>query len=129
MKRKEIMEYYLHESPGRLRVKIPYLKRNPQSAWDLQSLLKNLSGIKSSSINTVTGSVIMHYDPEVISAGAIVNVLAGEGYIDVAKVLSNKKRKENVMEAVTQVASKALLGFVLDRALHGSPLSIVTAFI
>lgn len=36
MKRKEIMEYYLHESPGRLRVKIPDLKRNPQSAWDLQ---------------------------------------------------------------------------------------------
>ncbi len=123
------MEYYLHESPGRLRVKIPYLKRNPQSAWDLQVLLKNLSGIKSSSINTVTGSVIMHYDLEVISAGAIINVLAGEGYIDVAKVLSNKKRKENVMEAVTQVASKALLGFVLDRALHGSPLSIVAAFI
>ena len=30
------MEYYLHESPGRLRVKIPDLKRNPQSAWDLQ---------------------------------------------------------------------------------------------
>ena len=86
------MEYYLHESPGRLRVKIPDLKRNPQSAWDLQSLLKNLSGIKSSSINTVTGSVIMHYDPEVLSAGALINVLAGEGYIDVAKVLTNKKR-------------------------------------
>jgi len=123
------MEYYLHESPGRLRVKIPDLKRNPQSAWDLQGLLKNLSGIKSSSINTVTGSVIMHYDPEVLSAGALINVLAGEGYIDVAKVLTNKKRNENTMEAVTLAASKALLGFVLDRALQGSPLSIVTAFI
>ncbi len=123
------MEYYLHESPGRLRVKIPDLKRNPQSAWDLQVLLKNLSGIKSSSINTVTGSIIMRYDPEQINAGAIINVLAGEGYIDMAKVLTNKKRKENTMEAVTLAASKALLGFALDRALQGSPLAIVTAFI
>jgi hypothetical protein len=129
MKRKRIMEYYLHESPGRLRVKIPDLKRNPESAWDLQILLKNLSGIKSSSINTVTGSVITHYDPQVINAGAIMNVLTGEGYVDMSKVLTNKKRDENVMEAVTKAASKALLGFVLDRALQGSPLSIVTAFI
>lgn len=71
----------------------------------------------------------MHYDCELINAGAIINVLAGEGYIDMAKVLTNKKRNENTMEAVTLAASKALLGFVLDRALQGSPLSIVTAFI
>ena len=46
-----------------------------------------------------------------------------------AKMLSNKRHKGNTMEVVTEAASKALLGFVLDRALQGSPLSIVTAFI
>ena len=68
------MGYYLHEIPGRLRVKIPNLKRNPQSARDIQVLLKNLPGIESISTNTVTGSIIVRYDPELVNSGAIVNV-------------------------------------------------------
>jgi hypothetical protein len=123
------MGYYLHEIPGRLRVKIPNLKRNPQSARDIQVFLKNLPGIESISTNTVTGSIIVRYDPELVNAGAIVNVLAREGYIDPAKVFFNRERKENTMDVVAQAASKAILGFVLDRALQGTPLSIVTAFI
>ncbi len=75
IKRIKYMEYYLHDIPGRLRLKIPALKKNSQSACDIQ------------------------------------------------------QHKVNTMEAVTQAASKALLGFVLDRALQGTPLSIVTAFI
>ena len=123
------MAYYLHEVPGRLRVKIPDLKRNPQSAGDIETLLKNLSGIKSISINTVTGSIIVHYDPELVNAEAIINILALEGYIDVAKMISNSQHKETTMGVVAHAASKALLGLVLDRALQGSPLAIVTAFI
>jgi copper chaperone CopZ len=123
------MGYYLHEIPGRLRVRIPNLKRNPQNAWDIQVLLKNLPGVKSISTNTVTGSMIVYYDPQLVNTAAIVNVLAREGYIDLAKVLFNKERKDNTMDVVAQAASKAILGFVLDRALQGTPLSIVTALI
>ena len=123
------MGYYLHEIPGRLRVKIPDLKRNPQAARDVQVLLKNLPGIKSISTNTVTGSIIVHYDPQLVNTTAIVNVLARDAYIDLAKVLFNKERKENTTDVVAQAASKAILGFVLDRALQGTPLSIVTALI
>jgi copper chaperone CopZ len=123
------MGYYLHEIPGRLRVRIPNLKRNPQNAWDIQVLLKNLPGVKSISTNTVTGSIIVYYDPQLVNTAAIVNVLAREGYIDLAKVLFNKERKDNTMDVVAQAASKAILGFVLDRALQGTPLSIVTALI
>ncbi len=92
-------------------------------------MLKNLPGIESTSTNTVTGSIIVRYDPELVNSGAIVNVLAHEGYIDLAKVFFKKERKEDTMDVVAQAASKAILGFVLDRALQGTPLSIVTAFI
>jgi copper chaperone CopZ len=121
------MGYYLHEIPGRLRVRIPNLKRNPQNARDIQVLLKNLPGVKSIYTNTVTGSIIVYYDPQLVNTAAIVNVLAREGYIDLAKVLFNKERKDNTMDVVAQAASKAILGFVLDRALQGTPLSVVTA--
>ncbi len=123
------MGYYLHEIPGRLRVKIPDLKRNPQSAWDVQVLLKNLPGVKSISANTITGSIIVHYDQRLMNTAAIVNILAREGYIDLAKVLFNKERKENAIDVVAQAVSKAIVGFVLDRALQGTPLSVVTALV
>ncbi len=122
------MEYDVHETPGRLRLKIPGLKRNSLITADMQRLFKFLPGIKSTSINTVTGSIIAHYDPELIQPEAIINFLAREGHIDSAKPISRPKGANKTLEVVTRAASKAVLGFFLDRALQGTPLAIVTAF-
>ncbi|MBI5251747.1 MAG: hypothetical protein HY912_19820 [Desulfomonile tiedjei] len=123
------MAYYVHEVPGRLRIKIPNLKRNPQLAEDLQELLNSLSGINSISVNTVIGSMIVLYDPETVSSGAILTFLSREGYIDVAKAISSEQHLEQALGAVGKAASKALIGFALDRALQGSPFAILAAFI
>jgi len=129
IKEEKIMSYYVHQIPGRLRLRIPELKKNPRIARDIQELLEDLPGINSSSANTVTGSIIAHYDPQLINAEAIINVLAREEYIDVTKVFSNTKLNDNTIATLTQVASRAVLGIVLDRALQGTPFSIVAAFI
>jgi hypothetical protein len=126
------MSYYLHEVPGRLRVRIPALRRNVENAQEIQGLLKSLSGIISTSVNTMTGSVTVNYDPEFVSSVAILTLLSREGYIDVAEVLSSRnqgKRAEGPIGEVGKIVSKALLGIALDRALQGTPLSILTAFI
>jgi hypothetical protein len=126
------MSYYLHEVPGRLRVRIPALRRNARDAQEIQRLLKSLSGIISTSVNTMTGSVTVNYDPEFVSSVAILTLLSREGYIDVAEVLPSRQqvqRTEGSIGQVGKVVSKALLGIALDRALQGTPLSILTAFI
>ena len=82
------MGYYLHEVPGRLRIQIPALKRSPRRAQEVQDLLEDVSGIKSTSVNTVTGSVIVHYDPEIVNSGAILTLLSREEYIDVTRAVS-----------------------------------------
>jgi hypothetical protein len=123
------MAFYLHEVPGRLRIQIPALKRNPLRAEEVQDLLEDLSGIKSTSVNTVTGSVIVHYDPEIVNSGAILTILSREEYIDVAKAISTENNAEKALAKAGHVVTKALLGIALDRALQGSPLSILTAFI
>ncbi len=123
------MAFYLHEVPGRLRIQIPSLKRNPLRAQEVQDLLEDLSGIKSTSVNTVTGSIIIHYDPDIVHSGTILTLLSREEYIDVARAIPTEKYAEKALANAGHVVSKALLGIALDRAFQGSPLSILTAFI
>jgi hypothetical protein len=123
------MTYYFHEVPGRLRIKIPALRRNSVLAADIQDSLNSLSGIKSTSANIVTGSIIVHYDPDRLSSSGILSLLSHEQYIDMDKGVPNHQRVDQALDAAGRAASKALLGFALDRALSGSPFAILTAFI
>ncbi len=123
------MAFYLHEVPGRLRIQIPALKRSPLRAQEVQDLFEDLPGIKSTSVNTVTGSIIIHYDSDILHSRSIMTLLSREEYIDSARAVSSHQYVETALSKAGHVASKALLGFALDRALQGSPLSILTAFI
>lgn len=129
LKRRQHMAYYLHDVPGRLRIKIPELRRNLHLAQELHRLLNSVSGVESTTANAVTGSIIVHYDPEITSSSSILTFLAREKYIDLAKAVSSEQHVEKALARAGQVASKALLGIALDRALQGSPFAILTAFI
>jgi hypothetical protein len=123
------MEYYVHQVPGRLRIKIPVMKRNPYRAKELQDLLRCVTGITSTSVNTVTGSVTINYDVDVVRPAGILNLLAEEDYIDVSKAISGSKYVETALSNAGKAVSKILLTAMLDRALKGSSLSFITVFI
>jgi hypothetical protein len=123
------MSLYLHEVPGRLRIKTPDLKRNPKKARILQRRLNSLAGVESASVNSVTGSLLVHYDPEIVRSEAILSYASRELNMHIAHVVSNEDSMDGAIGKVGRQVSKALLMLVLDRALQGSPLSILTAFI
>ena len=123
------MGYYLHEVPGRLRIKIPLLKRNPERAAELRKLLRRVAGITSTSTSTVTGSVTINYDRDIVRPNSILNLLAHENYIDLGEAISGYKPAEAVVSNVGKTVSKALLSLALERALQGSSLSFITAFL
>ncbi len=123
------MGYYLHEVPGRLRIKIPLLKRNPERAAELRKLLRRVAGITSTSTSTVTGSVTINYDRDIVRPNSILNLLAHENYIDLGEAISGYKPSEAVVSNVGKTVSKALLSLALERALQGSSLSFITAFL
>jgi len=123
------MGYYLHEIPGRMRIKIPALRRNSDGAEEIQALLEDFPGIISALVNPVTGSILVHHDPQIVESGEILAFLAREGYIDVGEAISGKQHIDSTLPDVGRAASKALVGFALDRLLQGSSLSILTALI
>jgi hypothetical protein len=122
------MSHYLHELPGRLRIRIPALRQSSHKARNIERSVKNLPGVHSVSINTVTGSLLVYYDPEYIESGAILNILHRERYITNTIAVSPTP-EDNALNKMGEAVSKAIVTFLLDRALQGTPFSIVTAFI
>ena len=55
--------YIVHHIPGRLRIRLPKAKGNPDLLARISQSLSPLSGVRQVSTNESTGSVVIHYDP------------------------------------------------------------------
>lgn len=54
-----------HHTPGRMRLKLPSgIKQHAHLLHEIRLLLKPKPGVKDVSINTTTGSVLIHYDSD-----------------------------------------------------------------
>ena len=51
-----------HASPGRIRLKVDELKKDPGKATEIEDKLRTIPGIRSVSANPVTGSLLLTYD-------------------------------------------------------------------
>ena len=66
-------KFYVHDIPGRLRVKIPMLKGKTEMSDSVLGLFRNMTGVKNVSVNNVTGSVVFQYDPAVVRSNQILD--------------------------------------------------------
>jgi hypothetical protein len=66
---------YFHHVPGRLRVRTTSVKRNASAAASVRARLSAASGVTSSHVSTVTGSILVHYDVRLTNATAICSML------------------------------------------------------
>ena len=123
------MSYYVHELPGRLRIKTPSLKRNPVELRKLQSCLEDFSAVDSTSANEVTGSIIINYDQDHITSQQILRHLVHEGYLDVTEGIVSRKGMTQTVTDVGTAASRVLVGLVIERAFQGSPLAVLASLI
>ncbi len=57
------MIHHLHHVPGRLRLRVPAIKRNEHHARAVGSLLRETEGVLRHEVSSVTGSVVVHYVP------------------------------------------------------------------
>jgi hypothetical protein len=53
-----------HQVPGRIRMKIPSAKGNPEQLEAYKQILSLLPGIEQIEVNPDTGSIVLKYDPE-----------------------------------------------------------------
>jgi copper chaperone CopZ len=123
------MSYYVHHTPGRLRVKIPLVKSNQEKAREVREILKELNGVDFISINTVTGSVTVKYDRNSVSADDILAIYKKNYLFDVSRAERAEKSLELSAANASQAVGRVLFGWAMGRMLEGSSLSILTALI
>ena len=82
------MSHYFHVVPGRLRIKSPFIK-GKNSVEGVEGLLATIHGIKSFDINTVTGSILINYNPKAVTSEKIISVFKKAGYFDPSKAITN----------------------------------------
>lgn len=75
------MDYYIHQSWGRIRVKVPALKNNHFKINLVRKIISRLEGIKRVSCNQITGSVVIYYDPYIILPAKIINLYRSLGLL------------------------------------------------
>jgi hypothetical protein len=69
-----------HHLPGRLRLRSAVLKGNALASEAAQRHLAQIDGVTSARANPSTGSVLLEYDPNVISPSNVGDVLATHRY-------------------------------------------------
>ena len=53
-----------HQVPGRIRIKVPSAKENPELLEQIKQTFTVIPGIEHVTVNPTTGSVVLHYDTD-----------------------------------------------------------------
>jgi hypothetical protein len=89
------MTHYIHDIPGRLRVKSPVLRFNYSAEKAIAALLNALAGVESVAFNGTTGSCLIYYDRSMTCRNDIVSVLSENGYFNPREAISNEEYLRN----------------------------------
>jgi copper chaperone CopZ len=112
------MATYLHAIDGRIRVRFPEIRGNRRAAARLRRDLRALSGVTKVEANPLTGSVLVEYDSNRLSADDVFESLDVELPADGPKqgtILKTdpsdqgKEVRDAVAEKVIEFAAERLL--------------------
>jgi hypothetical protein len=117
----------LHHVPGRLRVCLAMLKRNAPAARELPAALLAIRGVKSASVNSVTGSIILHYDRNSFDPAVFWAILHQLGYIDQPRAIPCPRPGKTIRKTspARDMIVKALLETLLEQWLGPSAAALI----
>jgi len=123
------MSYYMHNVPGRLRIKSPVIKNNKTVVDDLKKCLCTLYGIGTVDINLTTGSVLINYNSKSLKHTDIVDILQRKGYFDASKAATNDEYIQKAAVKAGDVIGKSIFSTFAGMALERTPLSFLAILI
>jgi hypothetical protein len=92
-------------------------------------LLDKVNGVQRSSVNPITGSVLVLYDPDAVDSEEFLEALEDHGYLDKSGGVSSQDQDSSTFSRHQEVIGKALFGWAVGKALENTGLSFLTALI
>jgi len=119
----------MHDVPGRLRIKTPFIKGNENLAKHVERFLEQINGIRSITTNPLTGSIIMTYDEKKLTSQMLLDTLKTRGIFNPDKALTNDQYIRSNASKAGQIVYKAVVGAFVEKAFEGSALSLLTVLL
>ena len=119
------MNYYVHNVPGRLRIKSSLFK-NGSVHYEVRKALVDMGhGIGTAEFNPTTGSLLIHYDQKEVRHQDILRTLENAGFYHPDKKITNDQVVHQATSKAFNVVAKAVSGAFIETALQGSGLSFL----
>jgi copper chaperone CopZ len=106
---------YVHALEGRLRIKLPKIKRALREALEVELRLQQVTGVKEVSANPTTGNVLILYNPREISQGEIISFLMELGYLPQPLGGSGTANPPSTVERLTATVAATIMEAALLR--------------
>ncbi|HJW81412.1 MAG TPA: hypothetical protein VJ396_04125 [Acidiferrobacterales bacterium] len=110
------MAHYIHHVPGRLRIRSPRLKRDAAYAEAAEAFVLTIGGVTAARANSVTGSITLTYQRDVVSAESILNALAQHGYYQPELAQHADHQLPAMAARAGDALGKALFGMALEKS-------------
>ena len=111
-----------HHVPGRLRLRSAALKGNALASEQARHQLAQIRGVRATSANPITESVLLEYDPSVLSAGRVIDLLAAHGY-----VLPATEVETEAASGWADKLASAAMDWVINAPVERLALAVITA--
>lgn len=112
----------VHSVPGRLRVRIPWMRRDARAAAEIRSAVASIPALRTVATNIVTGSLVVTYDPSAQSVPELWNELQcrlGPGSAVPAALASgavDARWEPGWIDDAIGAALRAIAGHLLERS-------------
>lgn len=107
---------YLHMLDGRLRVKVPEMKRSPRKALHVEEIIQLLDGVMTVTANPTTGNVLVLFEAHRLTHHDIIMTLKKANYLQTAAP-TQWEVTEKVVHSVSQVLAKSVAEALMERAI------------
>jgi len=126
------VSHYIHHIPGRLRVRSAAIRRNEFRAEALKALLKSAEGVNSAEVNTLTGSIVVRYDPALTSGQSVADMLRDRGYLT-SSTLGDTSAPARDLAAfggeIGGLVAKKVATYAIETAVERSMFALVAALL
>ena len=112
------MNTYIHILNGRLRIKVPEVKRAPKKASEVVHGLQKLGGITEVRANPTTGSVLVLFEPDMTDVQQIIEALQQLGclihlYAPMQQHVAAPSTQQRLAEKILQSAFESAIQKVI----------------
>lgn len=102
---------------GRLRVKVPEMKRSAQKALHVEEIIGSLEGVITVTANPTTGNVLVVFQSQQLTHAEILATLKEADYLRVPTPSQSWQVTTKMVDSVSHVIAKSVAEVLMERAI------------